>query len=105
MLMHCEQDQTIQESAVKIEHMERRMESVKKHADSIIELEAEISRATAAEKESEVAIEQLQSDLDALERENAKLKQAAPAEKSGRSAWLRLTVPLADGIGEQLARA
>ena len=79
------QDQTIQEAAVKIEHMERRTENVKKQADSITELEAEIGRLTAAEKESEASIGQLQADLDTLERENAKLKQAAPAEKTCKS--------------------
>lgn len=75
-------DQAIQEASVKIEHMERRMESVKKQAEAITELEAEVARASAAEREAEKSIEQLQADLDALERENVKLKSAAPAEKA-----------------------
>lgn len=84
------QDQIIQESSVKIEHMERRMESVKKQAEAITELEGEVARATSAEKEAEATIEQLQAELDALEREVAKLKAAAPAEKTGRCNCLSL---------------
>ncbi|EJD03547.1 dynactin [Fomitiporia mediterranea MF3/22] len=68
-------DQTIQESSVKIELMERRMDAVKKQADTITNLEAEIAKARKQERSYEDAIEQLQSDLDALEQDNAKLKQ------------------------------
>ncbi|QRW26877.1 Dynein associated protein [Rhizoctonia solani] len=58
-------DQTIQETSVKIELMERRMETVKKQADAIKQ-----------EKAYEEALEQLQSDLDEMGQENARLKQA-----------------------------
>ncbi|KAL5533874.1 hypothetical protein ACEPAG_334 [Sanghuangporus baumii] len=68
-------DQTIQESSVKIELMERRLDAVKKQADTISNLEAEISKARKQEKSYEEAIEQLQSDLDAMEQDNVKLKQ------------------------------
>ncbi|KZT27488.1 hypothetical protein NEOLEDRAFT_1060271 [Neolentinus lepideus HHB14362 ss-1] len=67
-------DQSIQEAGVKIELMERRMETVKKHADTIAELESELAKARKQERAYEEAMEQLQADLDALEQDNAKLK-------------------------------
>ncbi len=69
-------DQAIQESTVKIELMERRMETVKKQADTILDLESELSKARKQERAYEEAMEQLQSDLDVFEQENAKLKAA-----------------------------
>lgn len=68
-------DQALQEAGVKIELMERRMDTVKKQADAITNLETEIAKARKQERSYEEAIEQLQSDLDALEQDNAKLKQ------------------------------
>ena len=77
-------DQHIQEAGVKIELMERRMETVKKQADAITDLETELQKSRKQEKAYEEAMEQLQTDLDAFEQENAKLKQAAStAEKQG----------------------
>jgi len=77
-------DQTIQESGVKIELMERRMEAVKKQADTIAELEIEISKARKQERAYEEAMEQLQADLDTLEQDNAKLKTSvAGSERQG----------------------
>ncbi|QRW00779.1 Dynein associated protein [Ceratobasidium sp. AG-Ba] len=70
-------DQTIQETSVKIELMERRMETVKKQADAIVDLEGDLAKARRQEKVYEEAMEQLQNDLDELEQENAKLKQAS----------------------------
>jgi dynactin 1 len=67
-------DQSIQESTVKIELMERRMEAAKKQAEAILDLEAELSKARKQERAYEEAMEQLQADLDALEQDNAKLK-------------------------------
>ena len=69
-------DQAIQESTVKIELMERRMETVKKQADTIHGLESELSKARKQERAYEEAMEQLQTDLDVLEQDNAKLKAA-----------------------------
>jgi len=67
-------DQAIQESTVKIELMERRMETVKRQADTIQGLEGEMVKARKQERAYEEAMEQLQADLDVLEQENAKLK-------------------------------
>ncbi|CAE6345447.1 unnamed protein product [Rhizoctonia solani] len=68
-------DQTIQETSVKIELMERRMETVKKQADAIVDLEGDLAKARKQEKAYEEALEQLQSDLDQMGQENARLKQ------------------------------
>lgn len=70
-------DQSIQESTVKIELMERRMETVKKQADAIADLETELQKARKQERAYEEAMEQLQADLDTLEQDNAKLKTMA----------------------------
>ncbi|KAJ2917876.1 hypothetical protein MD484_g2604, partial [Candolleomyces efflorescens] len=67
-------DQAIQESTVKIELMERRMEAAKKQAETIEHLESELAKIKKQERAYEEAIEQLQTDLDAAEQENAKLK-------------------------------
>ncbi|KAF8555146.1 dynactin [Imleria badia] len=74
-------DQTIQESTVKIELMERRMEASKRQSDTIVELESELSKARKQERAYEEAMEQLQADLDALEQDNAKLKTMAAPER------------------------
>ncbi|KAK9768156.1 hypothetical protein K7432_001450 [Basidiobolus ranarum] len=58
-------DQSLEETAVKIELLEKRMNQVKKHLDRIGELEKELSRAKEHEKIYEEAIESLQSELDA----------------------------------------
>jgi len=77
-------DQNLQEAGVKIELMERRMEAVKKQADTIVEFEIELSKARKQEKAYEEAMEQLQADLDTLEQDNAKLKAMAAPEKQGQ---------------------
>ncbi|KAF8634861.1 hypothetical protein AX15_000617 [Amanita polypyramis BW_CC] len=74
-------DQATQESTVKIELMERRMETVKKQADTILDLESELSKARKQERAYEEAMEQLQADLDVLEQENAKLKAAGAGQE------------------------
>jgi dynactin 1 len=77
-------DQNIQEAGVKIELMERRMEAVKKQADTIADLENELAKARKQERAYEEAMEQLQADLDTLEQDNAKLKtMTAGQEKQG----------------------
>ncbi len=77
-------DQTIQESSVKIELMERRLEAVKKQADTIVELENELIKARKQERAYEEAMEQLHADLDALDKENGRLQAlTARQEKQG----------------------
>ncbi|GAA5932529.1 hypothetical protein JCM1841_000239 [Sporobolomyces salmonicolor] len=75
-------EQVHQESAVKIELMEKRMETVKKQADALAQLEAELAKSRKQERTYEEANEVLQRDLDTMEQELAKLRQtAAAAEK------------------------
>ena len=77
-------DQHIQESSVKIELMDRRMEGVKKQGEMLADLETELQKARKQERAYEEAMEQLQSDLDALEQDNKRLKAAATtAERQG----------------------
>lgn len=90
-------DQNIQESGVKIELMERRMEAVKKQADTIIDLETELSKARKQERAYEEAMEQLQADLDSLEQDNAKLK-VMTAGQERQSAFSQLSSHLATNI-------
>ncbi|KAK4685386.1 dynactin 1, partial [Tremellales sp. Uapishka_1] len=68
-------DQTLQESGVKVETLERRLEATRKQADAIIELENDVAKAKKQEKVYEDAIEQLQAEQDALEAENARLRK------------------------------
>lgn len=76
-------DQSIQESTVKIELMERRMEAVRKQAETVTELEGLVGKAQKQEKYYVEAMEQLQSEFDALAKENSKLKATStPPEKS-----------------------
>ena len=77
-------DQNIQEAIVKIELMERRMETVKKQADTIVDLETEISKGKKQERAYEEAIEQLQADIDAIEQENARLKSLSAGQERQR---------------------
>ncbi len=86
-------DQTIQESSVKIELMERRLEALKRQADTIVELENELIKARKQERAYEEAMEQLHADLDALDKENARLQAlTAGQEKQGElfilSVWI-----------------
>jgi dynactin 1 len=83
-------DQNIQESAVKIELMERRMEGVKKQAEAVTELEGLLGKAQKQEKYYVEAMEQLQSEFDTLAKENNKLKVASNTpEKGGKQCRLR----------------
>lgn len=59
--------------------MTKRLESVKKQADALIDLEAELGKAKKQEKAYEHAIEALQGDLDAMEQELVKAKANAPS--------------------------
>lgn len=72
-------DQTINEGVVKIQLMERRAEGSKRQADALTDLEDQLSKAKKQEKAYEEAMEQLQTDLDALEQENGRLKQSLSA--------------------------
>lgn len=90
------QDQECQEGLVKIELMEKRLEAVKKQAEVMAQLEADLAKSRKQERTYEEANEVLQRDLDSMERELHQLKQSVPgpnADVPGKC-WLgRLRVP------------
>lgn len=73
------QDQNLQESGVKIEMLERRMESMRKQVETVTELEGELLKSTATEKALHESMDQLQKELDSLESENSRLRHSVPA--------------------------
>lgn len=81
-------DQALQESSVKIELLEKRMETVKKQADQIAILEETLTKTQTQEQMYAEAVENLQAEYDALEQENLLLKKNA-AKKEEK----RLSVP------------
>ena len=61
------------------------MKELNKRADEIEGYKAELAKLHKQERAYEDAMEQLQSDLDTLEQENNKLKQAAAShERQGQ---------------------
>ncbi|KZO99357.1 hypothetical protein CALVIDRAFT_477249 [Calocera viscosa TUFC12733] len=76
-------DQIIQEGGVKMELMDRRMESLKKQAEVIANLESELAKLRKSEASYQESLEQIQAELDAAEQEIAKLKaNGASADRS-----------------------
>jgi dynactin 1 len=94
-------DQTLQESGVKVETLERRLEASRKQADMILELENDIAKAKKQEKVYEDAIEALQAEQDSLEAENARLRKNgggdAPHQATHSSASASAASRLATG--------
>ncbi|KAJ2660414.1 hypothetical protein IWW48_002999 [Coemansia sp. RSA 1200] len=75
-------DQALQEYNVKTEMLEKRADVARKQTDQIREMQRLLDSATAKEQTYEEAIESLQGEMDTLERECRKLKQANAAVKS-----------------------
>ncbi|KAJ7774997.1 dynactin [Mycena metata] len=69
-----QKEQHIQEATVKNDLMERKMETVKRQADSIAEKDIVIADGKRRQRELEEALEQVQGDLDVSEQERLKLK-------------------------------
>lgn len=96
-------DQTIKETVVKVQTMERRMEASKKQADALADLEEQLSKARKQEKAYEEAMEQLQADLDNMEQENSRLKQSLntserQASGAAQNVDFELTVPVEGNV-------
>lgn len=75
--------------------MEKRMESVKKQADAVAELERELGKAVADSNDYRAALTSVGEDLEKAEMELGKLRQnAAASEKAGAQhvdlAWFDL---------------
>ncbi|KAI9032609.1 dynein associated protein-domain-containing protein [Phycomyces nitens] len=77
-------DQALQESGVKVEHLEKRMEAVKKQAEQISSLEETLEKVQAQETMYAEAVDNLQAEYDALEQENAQLKKAVAKKEEKR---------------------
>ncbi|KAJ7082516.1 dynein associated protein-domain-containing protein [Mycena crocata] len=76
-----QKEQHIQEATVKNDLMERKMETVKKQADSIVEKDIVIADGKRRQRELEEALEQVQGDLDVSEQERLKLKTIVGTEQ------------------------
>ncbi|EKC97797.1 hypothetical protein A1Q2_07900 [Trichosporon asahii var. asahii CBS 8904] len=76
-------EQSLEESGIKIETLERRLEASKRQSDQIAELEEDLQKARKQEKMYEEALEQLQTEQDHLEAENARLRKHGVPEKDG----------------------
>ena len=74
-------DQNIQESSVKIELMERRLEVIKKQAETILDLENKLASAKKDVKKFREDMESLQIELE-MEQKNAKSMATAAGEEN-----------------------
>ncbi|KAJ2806620.1 hypothetical protein H4S07_003765, partial [Coemansia furcata] len=75
-------DQAIQELGAKTEMLEKRTETMRRQGEQVAELQRVLEAARSKELTYEEAIESLQGEMDALERECRKLKQASAAVKT-----------------------
>ena len=93
----------MQESGVKVEILERRLEATRKQADQIIELENDLTKVKKQEKVYSDAIEQLQAEQDTLEAENARLRKGVEPGRELLPA-VELALPVGGGLeSSQLA--
>ncbi|KAH9816776.1 dynein associated protein-domain-containing protein [Melampsora americana] len=72
-------DHTLQESQVKIQIMEKRMEAVKKQAEAMTELESSLKTALTRSKEYEDLSDSLRTENEKMAEENKQLKVKAAA--------------------------
>ncbi|KAL1934362.1 hypothetical protein VTP01DRAFT_6544 [Rhizomucor pusillus] len=73
-------DQALQEANVKVELLEKRMVTAKKQVEHIAILEESLQKSQSQELVYAEAIENLQAEFDALEKENARLKKLADVQ-------------------------
>ncbi|KAI9228384.1 MAG: hypothetical protein DHS80DRAFT_15653, partial [Piptocephalis tieghemiana] len=69
-------ERALEEGRARVEMLESRQESLRQQANQLTQVEEELSRARVQERAFEEAIENLQSDLDRLERDNGELEKA-----------------------------
>ncbi|CEG82120.1 Putative Dynactin 1 [Rhizopus microsporus] len=77
-------DQALQEAHVKIELLEKRMETVKKQAEQIQILEETLAKSQQQEQMYSEAIDNLQAEYDNLEQEHTKLKKEIAQKEEKR---------------------
>ncbi|KAJ7508441.1 dynactin [Mycena galericulata] len=76
-----QKEQHLQEATVKNDLMERKMETVKRQADSIAEKDVIIADGKRRQRELEDTLEQVQGELDVSEQERLKLKTLVGTEQ------------------------
>ncbi|ORZ00325.1 dynein associated protein-domain-containing protein [Syncephalastrum racemosum] len=82
-------DQLLQESSVKVDLLERRMETAKKEAEQMSQLEVDLQKTREQAQMYSEAMDNLQAEYEALEQENIELKKAAAAAQSDK----RVSIP------------
>ncbi|KAG0253457.1 hypothetical protein BG011_006358 [Mortierella polycephala] len=75
-------DQALQESNVKIELLEKRMEDFKKQAEQISILDRDVDKAKKQERDYDEFISALQADMAVLEEQNAQLRRLVKKSES-----------------------
>ncbi|MBW0486792.1 hypothetical protein O181_026507 [Austropuccinia psidii MF-1] len=78
-------DHSLQESEVKIQVMEKRMEAVKKQADAMAELESSLKKAEKEVKQYEELNESIQNEFEKMAEENKELKMKLVASGADAS--------------------
>ena len=95
------QDQNLQESGVKVETLERRLEANRKQADLIFALENDVSNSKKQASIYVNAIEQLQAEQEALESDNARLrKDQGVGERQGNASTQSMLGVSMLGVGD-----
>ncbi|ORE03130.1 hypothetical protein BCV72DRAFT_36769 [Rhizopus microsporus var. microsporus] len=82
-------DQALQEADVKINLLEKRMETAKKELEHVKTLEEDLEKSLNQEQMYVEAMENLQAEYDALEAENNMLKKEASKREEKRQSMLR----------------
>ncbi|KAF7727233.1 hypothetical protein EC973_007846 [Apophysomyces ossiformis] len=77
-------DQALQEASVKVELLEKRMETVKKQADQISNLEEDLRKAQSQQQVYSEALENLQTEYNALQNQHNQLKKTATKKEEKR---------------------
>ncbi|KAI9493077.1 dynein associated protein-domain-containing protein [Zychaea mexicana] len=84
-------DQALQEANIRVELLERRMEAAKKDTEQFHALEESLEKAKAQTQMYSEAMENLQTEYEALEQENNQLKKVAAATTQKEDK--RLSIP------------
>ncbi|KAI8967450.1 hypothetical protein BDF20DRAFT_235770 [Mycotypha africana] len=87
-------DQLLQESNVKIEILEKRMEVAKKQAEQIALLEESLNKSQTQEQIYAEAIENLRTEYETLEQENSKLKKDMASKSEEKKSMPKQSIDL-----------
>ncbi|KAJ2280527.1 hypothetical protein EV176_000964 [Coemansia sp. RSA 451] len=87
-------DQALREGSVKTEMLEKRADTMRRQAEQVGELRKLLDSAHTKEKTYDEALESLQSEMDALEAECRRLRQAEAAAKHAIQAGHASNAPM-----------